>query len=141
MTPAAGPFSDIDDTFARNQEEIQGLSDGAADSAQRLSEGHDSGLVAEPGDRRTARPPPWDEYRAERARVRFGERELIIARARHEERLERAQPLWQLRRPYNWTARGVSSAGRAPALQAGGRRFDPECFHEKRPWKQGLSLS
>ena len=32
----------------------------------------------------------WDEYRAERARVRFGERELIIARARHEERLERA---------------------------------------------------
>jgi len=29
-------------------------------------------------------------YRAERARVRFGERDLIIARARHEERLERA---------------------------------------------------
>ncbi len=32
----------------------------------------------------------WDAYRAERARVRFGERDIIIARARHEERLERA---------------------------------------------------
>ena len=27
--------------------------------------------------------------------------------------------------------RGVSSAGRAPALQAGGRRFDPVILHQK----------
>ena len=32
----------------------------------------------------------WDEHRALRARARFGERERIIARARAEERLERA---------------------------------------------------
>ena len=28
-------------------------------------------------------------------------------------------------------ARGYSSAGRAPALQAGGRRFDPDYLHQK----------
>jgi hypothetical protein len=32
----------------------------------------------------------WDEHRALRARVRFGDREAIVARARVEERLERA---------------------------------------------------
>jgi hypothetical protein len=32
----------------------------------------------------------WDEHRALRARVRFGDREKIVARARVEERLERA---------------------------------------------------
>lgn len=32
----------------------------------------------------------WDEHRAERARIRFGEREDIVRRARAEERLERA---------------------------------------------------
>ena len=28
-------------------------------------------------------------------------------------------------------ARGYSSAGRAPALQAGGRRFDPDYLHQQ----------
>ena len=28
------------------------------------------------------------------------------------------------------TQRGISSAGRAPALQAGGRRFDPVILHQ-----------
>jgi hypothetical protein len=32
----------------------------------------------------------WDEHRAVRARLRFGDRDKIIARARQEERLERA---------------------------------------------------
>ena len=32
----------------------------------------------------------WDEIRAVKARLRFGERDKIIARARQEERLERA---------------------------------------------------
>ena len=31
----------------------------------------------------------WDEHRALRARVRFGDRDRIVARARVEERLER----------------------------------------------------
>ena len=29
------------------------------------------------------------------------------------------------------TLRGVSSAGRAPALQAGGHRFDPGTLHQR----------
>ena len=32
----------------------------------------------------------WNEHRAIRARIRFGEREQIVKRARAEERLERA---------------------------------------------------
>ena len=28
-------------------------------------------------------------------------------------------------------SRGISSAGRAPALQAGGRRFDPVILHQE----------
>jgi hypothetical protein len=32
----------------------------------------------------------WDEHRALRARLRFGDRDKIVARARVEERLERA---------------------------------------------------
>ena len=32
----------------------------------------------------------WDEQRAVKATIRFGDRDLIIQRARHEERLSRA---------------------------------------------------
>ena len=32
----------------------------------------------------------WDSHRAERARIRFGERENIVRRARAEDRLDRA---------------------------------------------------
>jgi hypothetical protein len=31
--------------------------------------------------------------------------------------------------PHGLTSWGISSAGRAPALQAGGRRFDPDILH------------
>ena len=41
--------------------------------------------------------------------------------------------------------RGVSSAGRAPALQAGGHRFDPGTLHHKKltevPLKDETSLN
>ena len=37
--------------------------------------------------------------------------------------------------PWNGeTLRGVSSAGRAPALQAGGHRFDPGTLHQKKSY-------
>ena len=40
------------------------------------------------------------------------------------------------------TQRGISSAGRAPALQAGGRRFDPVILHQKPKISRGcLSLA
>ena len=72
------------------KKEIQRLSDRRREILHALSEGHDSALVAERQELDDALARLWDEYRAERARVRFGEREIIIARARHEERLERA---------------------------------------------------
>jgi ABC-type phosphate transport system auxiliary subunit len=70
--------------------EIQRLSEKRREILHRLSEGHDAALVAERAELEKRVAALWDEYRAERARVRFGERDLIIARARHEERLERA---------------------------------------------------
>ena len=33
---------------------------------------------------------------------------------------------------------GYSSAGRAPALQAGGHRFDPDYLHQRRAEEVGL---
>src|SRR6185503_20067226 len=36
-------------------------------------------------------------------------------------------------RAVEWRTRGVSSAGRAPALQAGGHRFDPGTLHLPMP--------
>ena len=72
------------------KKEIQRLSDERREILHALSEGHDATLVAQRQDVDERLAELWDEYRAERARVRFGERDLIIARARHEERLERA---------------------------------------------------
>ena len=70
--------------------EIQRLSDRRREVLHALSEGHDAALVAERQELDERLAALWDQYRAERARVRFGERDIIIARARHEERLERA---------------------------------------------------
>lgn len=55
-----------------------------------LSGGHDPDLGAELKalDDRLARL--WDEHRETRARLRFGEKDEIVRRARIEERLERA---------------------------------------------------
>ena len=72
------------------KKEIQRLSDERREILHALSEGHDAALVAQRQEVDGRLAALWDEYRAERARVRFGERDLIIARARHEERLERA---------------------------------------------------
>jgi hypothetical protein len=55
-----------------------------------LSEGHDAALVAEHQELEEQIAHLWEEHRIARARVRFGERDAIIQRARHEERLERA---------------------------------------------------
>ncbi|MGB2953976.1 MAG: hypothetical protein WBB74_11400 [Gaiellaceae bacterium] len=70
--------------------EIDQLSEQRAELWQRLSEGHDAALSAELHelDKRLTRL--WDEDRALRARARFGDRDEIIRRARHEERLLRA---------------------------------------------------
>jgi hypothetical protein len=72
------------------KKEIDALSIRRADVLHQLSEGHDPELAAEHKllDEQIARL--WDEQRSVRATIRFGDRDLIIQRARHEERLSRA---------------------------------------------------
>jgi hypothetical protein len=70
--------------------EIEELTERRSELLHELTEAHDAALVAEHRalDERLA--ALWDEQREVRARVRFGERDAIIKRARTEERLERA---------------------------------------------------
>jgi hypothetical protein len=70
--------------------EIGRLSEVRTELWQRLSEGYDAGTSAEIKELDARLVELWDEHRALKARLRFGERERIIARARQEERLERA---------------------------------------------------
>jgi hypothetical protein len=56
----------------------------------RLSQGHDPKLKEEIHKLDQELNSLWDEQRALRATLRFGPRESIVARARVEERLERA---------------------------------------------------
>jgi ABC-type phosphate transport system auxiliary subunit len=70
--------------------EIERATERRAELWHELSEGHDAELAAELKriEERLARL--WDEQRTLRAQLRFGDREEIIKRARHEERLARA---------------------------------------------------
>jgi hypothetical protein len=71
-------------------EEIERLSEERADLWHRLSEGHDPATAAELKRLDAQLDGLWDDLRALRARLRFGDRDAIVARARVEERLERA---------------------------------------------------
>jgi hypothetical protein len=55
-----------------------------------LSEGHDPELGAELKALDARLEALWDEHRETRARLRFGDHDEIVRRARIEERLERA---------------------------------------------------
>jgi hypothetical protein len=77
-------------TIAKIHAEIDALSDRRAELWNRLSEGLDPTVVAEIRDLEAELEELWAAHRAERARVRFGERDEIVRRARAEERLERA---------------------------------------------------
>jgi hypothetical protein len=90
MTRDADAFFQLMTRLLDIKKEIQRLSDERREILHALSEGHDATLVAQRQEIDERLAELWDEYRAERARVRFGERDIIIARARHEERLERA---------------------------------------------------
>ncbi len=70
--------------------EIETLSEERTELWHKLSDQHDPEVRAEIHalDERLDRL--WDENRAVRARLLFGDREKIVARARVEERLERA---------------------------------------------------
>ena len=57
---------------------------------QRLSDGLDPAVKDEIKDIDARLQELWQSLRMEKARLRFGEREEIVRRARAEERLERA---------------------------------------------------
>ena len=70
--------------------EIERLSEVRGELWKQLSQGREQTLVDEIKHIDEQLLTLWDEHRAERARIRFGEREEIVRRARQEERLERA---------------------------------------------------
>lgn len=71
-------------------EEIERLSEERTDLWHKLSAQHDSEVREEIHALDAKLDLLWDEIRAVRARLLFGDREKIVARARVEERLERA---------------------------------------------------
>jgi len=70
--------------------DIERASERRAELWHVLSTGHDSAVVAEVKELEEQIQRLWDEERALRAQLRFGDRDDIIKRARHEERLARA---------------------------------------------------
>ena len=77
-------------TVREIHDEIERLSDQRIELWHSLSNEYDPQIRAEIRAIDAALDGLWDEQRALRARVRFGDREQIVARARVEERLERA---------------------------------------------------
>lgn len=71
-------------------EQIEQLSEERQRLWRRLSEGLDPAVQNEIKRLDACLQELWQELRNEKARIRFGEREEIVRRARAEERLERA---------------------------------------------------
>ena len=82
------------EAFMRTLKEIHGeietLSEERTELWHRLSDQHDPEVRAGIHAIDAKLDRLWDEHRAVRARLRFGDRDSIVARARVEERLERA---------------------------------------------------
>jgi hypothetical protein len=69
---------------------IEELSEERQELWHRLSDGLDPAVQSEIKDLDARLEELWQTLRMEKARLRFGEREEIVRRARAEERLERA---------------------------------------------------
>jgi hypothetical protein len=76
--------------IATIQAEIDEVSGRRAELWQRLSQGRNPEVMEQIKALDEKLDSLWNEQRAIRARIRFGEREEIVRRARAEERLERA---------------------------------------------------
>jgi hypothetical protein len=70
--------------------EIERLSEERTELWQQLSEGLDTSVQSQIKELDARLQDLWQTLRTEKARLRFGEREEIVRRARAEERLERA---------------------------------------------------
>ena len=77
-------------TVDRIQRQIGELSERRTALWRRLAEGHDGEIARELKALDAELARLYDAQRAARARMRFGDRSEIVARARMEERLERA---------------------------------------------------
>ena len=77
-------------TIDEIHEEIERLSEERTALWHQLSDQHDPDVRAEIHAIDAQLDRLWNEQRIVRARLRFGDRESIVARARVEERLERA---------------------------------------------------
>jgi len=77
-------------TLEQIKAEIQQATEHRAELWRTLSQGHDAATAAEVKELEERLAALWDEQRMLKARVRFGDRDEIIKRARHEERLARA---------------------------------------------------
>lgn len=78
------------ETIPRIHAEIEELSERRVSLWNTLSQGRDPAVVGQIKDLDARLDELWALVRAERARIRFGERDEIVRRARAEERLERA---------------------------------------------------
>jgi hypothetical protein len=70
--------------------ELETASERRSELFNLLSKGHDATLSQELHELEERIAALWDEHRTLRAQERFGNRDEIIKRARHEERLARA---------------------------------------------------
>jgi hypothetical protein len=77
-------------TLTEIQEEIEQTSERRTELWHVLSQGHDPSAAAELKRLSEQLDHLWDEERTLKAALRFGDRNHIVARARVEERLERA---------------------------------------------------
>jgi hypothetical protein len=77
-------------TLKSIREQIELLSERRREVFEQLSNGRTAELVEEQKSLDARIAALWDEQRAVRAQLRFGDRSKIVARARMEERLERA---------------------------------------------------
>lgn len=77
-------------TLTDIKQEIDTLSDRRIDVMRALSQGYDATLKAEHEELEERIAQLWEEQRNARAMLRFGDRDVIIAKARQEERLSRA---------------------------------------------------
>ena len=77
-------------TLTDIHEEIEQLSERRTELWHVLSQGHDPSAAAELRSLSNKLDQLWDEERTLKAALRFGDRDHIVARARVEERLERA---------------------------------------------------
>ena len=90
MAVAGHAFSVYMRTLAEIQADIDRLSEQRTELWNVLSQGRNDTVATEIKQLEERLQGLWDQHRAERARIRFGERDDIVRRARAEERLERA---------------------------------------------------